>query len=65
MNAKFDAKATLGSSVSSANAASYDTESSICTDSGSEQIVKKSSKLCRKCNGGGKCFSCHETGKQS
>lgn len=62
MNAKSDAKVTSGSSVSSANAASYDTESSIGTNSDSEQIVKKSSKVCRRCNGGGKCFSCHGKG---
>ncbi len=62
MNAKSEAKVTSNSSVSSINAASYDTESSIGTDSGSEQTVKKSSKVCRKCNGGGKCFSCHGKG---
>lgn len=62
MNAKSEAKATSVSSVSSANAASYDTESSIGTDSGSEQTVNKSSKVCRRCNGGGKCFSCHGKG---
>ncbi len=62
MNAKSEAKSSSGTSVSSVNAVSYDTDSSISTDSGSERTVKKSSKVCRRCNGGGKCFSCHGKG---
>lgn len=62
LNTKSDTKTSSGTSVSSKNTISGNTESTIDAGSDNEQTFKKSSKVCRKCNGGGKCFACHGKG---
>lgn len=62
MNAKSGSKPTSGTLTSNTSTISDSNDSSTDNGGSSEQTFKKSSKVCRRCNGGGKCFSCHGKG---
>lgn len=62
MNAKSEIKTASGTVASGTNAIDEDTNSYVETESDSEQTFKKSSKVCRRCHGDGKCFQCHGKG---
>lgn len=56
MNAKSGSKPTSGTLTSNTSTISDSNDSSTDNGGSSEQTFKKSSKVCRRCNGGGKCF---------
>lgn len=62
MNAKSETKPTAGTLSSSTSTTNYSDDSSTDGESSSEQTFKKSSKICRRCSGGGKCYQCHGKG---
>lgn len=62
MNAKSETNTVSGTAASGTNAINDDTNSYVETESDSEQTFKKSSKVCRRCHGDGKCFQCHGKG---
>ena len=62
MNAKSETKPTSGTLSSSTSTTSYSDESSTGSEFSSEQTSKKSSKICRRCSGDGKCYQCHGKG---
>lgn len=62
MNAKTETKPTAGTLSSSTSTTNYSDDSSTDGESSSEQTFKKSSKICRRCSGGGKCYQCHGKG---
>ena len=59
MNAKSETKPTAGTLSSSTSTTNYSDDSSTDGESSSEQTFKKSSKICGRCSGGGKCYQCH------